>query len=128
MDSRSRTEYSILNIIAGVGGYIVNTILGFICRMVFVKCLAADYLGVNGLFTNILTMLSLAELGIGGAIVYALYKPLAENDERKIASLVKVYGTAYKVIGCPIPQDPIRRSREYSGRRGSSGTDGMSCR
>ena len=55
MDSRSRTEYSILNIIAGVGGYIVNTILGFICRMVFVKCLAADYLGVNGLFTNILT-------------------------------------------------------------------------
>lgn len=48
MDSRSRTEYSILNIIAGVGGYIVNTILGFICRMVFVKCLAADYLGVNG--------------------------------------------------------------------------------
>lgn len=40
MDSRSRTEYSILNIIAGVGGYIVNTILGFICRMVFVKCLA----------------------------------------------------------------------------------------
>lgn len=102
MDSRSRTEYSILNIIAGVGGYIVNTILGFICRMVFVKCLAADYLGVNGLFTNILTMLSLAELGIGGAIVYALYKPLAENDERKIASLVKVYGTAYKVIGCVI--------------------------
>ena len=102
MDSRSRTEYSILNIIAGVGGYIVNTILGFICWMVFVKCLAADYLGVNGLFTNILTMLSLAELGIGGAIVYALYKPLAENDDRKIASLVKVYGTAYKVIGCVI--------------------------
>lgn len=99
MESRSRTEYSILNIIAGVGGYIINTILGFICRMVFVKYLAADYLGVNGLFTNILSMLSLAELGIGGAIVYALYKPLAENNEKKIASLVKVYGTAYKIIG-----------------------------
>lgn len=102
MESRSRTEYSLLNIIAGVGGYIINTILGFICRMVFVKCLAADYLGVNGLFTNILSMLSLAELGIGGAIVYALYKPLAENNEKKIASLVKVYGTAYKVIGITI--------------------------
>lgn len=99
MKSRSRTEYSLLNIIAGVGGYIINTIMGFICRMVFVQCLAADYLGVNGLFTNILSMLSLAELGVGGAIVYALYKPLAENDENKIASLVKVYGTAYKVIG-----------------------------
>ena len=85
MEGRSRTEYSLLNIVAGVGGYIINTILGFICRMVFVKCLAADYLGVNGLFTNILSVLSLAELGIGGAIVYALYKPLAENNEKKIA-------------------------------------------
>ena len=102
MKSYSRTEYSILNITAGVGGYIVNTILGFICRMVFVKCLAADYLGVNGLFTNILSMLSLAELGIGGAITYALYKPLAEKNEEKIASLVKLYGSAYKVIGITI--------------------------
>lgn len=102
MKNRSRTEYSVLNIIAGVGGYIVNTILGFICRMVFVKCLAADYLGVNGLFTNILSMLSLAELGIGGAIIYALYKPLAEHDDEKIAYLVKVYGTAYRIIGIVI--------------------------
>ena len=102
MEGRSRTEYSLLTIVAGVGGYIINTILGFICRMVFVKCLAADYLGVNGLFTNILSVLSLAELGIGGAIVYALYKPLAENNEKKIASLVKVYGTAYKIIGITV--------------------------
>ena len=102
MENRSRTEYSILNIATGVGGYIVNTILGFICRMVFVKCLVDDYLGVNGLFTNILSILSLAELGISGAIVYALYKPLAEHDEKKIASLVKVYGTAYKIIGIVI--------------------------
>ena len=79
MKNRSRTEYSVLNIIAGVGGYIVNTILGFICRMVFVKCLAADYLGVNGLFTNILSMLSLAELGIGGAIIYNLLMPYCKK-------------------------------------------------
>lgn len=99
MQNRSRTEYSILNILTGVGGYFLNTVLGFVCRMVFVQCLAADYLGVNGLFTNILTMLSLAELGVGSAIVYALYKPLAENDEEKIASLMKVYSTAYRTIG-----------------------------
>ena len=80
MQNRSRTEYSILNILTGIGGYFLNTIIGFVCRMVFVRCLSADYLGVNGLFTNVLTMLSLAELGVGGAIVYALYKPLAEND------------------------------------------------
>lgn len=99
MKKRTRTEYSILNITTGIGGYILNTILGFACRMVFVRCLSADYLGVNGLFTNILTMLSLTELGIGSAIGYALYKPLAENDEEKIASLVKFYQRAYHIIG-----------------------------
>lgn len=99
MEAKSRVEYSVLNIATGLGGYIINTILGFICRMVFVRCLAADYLGVSGLFTNVLSMLSLAELGIGSAVVYALYKPLAENDERKIASLVEFYGKAYKAIG-----------------------------
>lgn len=99
MRNRSRTEYSILNILAGVGGYFFNTVLGLVCRVVFVRCLSADYLGVNGLFTNILTMLSLAELGVGSAIVYALYKPLAENDEEKIASLMRVYAKAYRAIG-----------------------------
>lgn len=99
MNRKSRTEYSILNIMTGLGGYAINTILGLICRMVFTRTLSADYLGVNGLFTNILTMLSLAELGIGSAIVYALYKPLAENDEDAVASLVKFYGSCYKAIG-----------------------------
>lgn len=102
MQNRSRTEYSILNILTGVGGYFLNTIIGFVCRMVFVRCLSADYLGVNGLFTNVLTMLSLAELGVGGAIVYALYKPLAENDEAKIASLMRLYSKAYRMIGTVI--------------------------
>ncbi len=99
MNRKSRTEYSILNIMTGLGGYIINTIIGLVCRMVFTRTLAADYLGISGLFTNILTMLSLAELGIGSAIIFALYKPLAENDEEKIASLVKFYGNCYKVIG-----------------------------
>lgn len=99
MKEHSRTEYSILNILTGLGGYFLNTVLGFACRIVFTRCLSADYLGVNGLFVNVLTMLSLAELGIGSAIVYALYKPLAERDEEKIASLVKVYGRAYRMVG-----------------------------
>ena len=119
MDSRSRTEYSILNIIAGVGGYIVNTILGFICRMVFVKCLAADYLGVNGLFTNILTMLSLAELGIGGAIGFALYKPLAEDDKEKIVTIHSrpkpVKWKTKEIIFC------LKANQRFSGRYDLSG-------
>lgn len=96
---RSRSEYSIINIVTGFGGYFINTVMGYICRMVFVRCLSAEYLGVNGLFTNILSMLSLAELGIGGAIGFALYKPLAEDDKEKIATLMHFYGKAYRTIG-----------------------------
>ena len=99
---RSRSEYSLINILTGFGGYFVNTVMGYICRIVFVRCLSAEYLGANGLFTNILTMLSLAELGIGGAIGFALYKPLAEDDKEKIASLMHFYGKAYKIIGCVV--------------------------
>lgn len=102
MKKHTRTEYSLLNIFTGLFGYALNTILGFLCRIIFVKYLSADYLGINGLFTNLLSMLSLAELGVGSAIVYALYKPLAENDTEKINSLVKFYGKAYKIIGIVI--------------------------
>lgn len=99
MAQKTRTEYSVLNVLTGLGGYAVNTIIGLICRMVFTRTLSAEYLGISGLFTNILSMLSLAELGIGSAIVYALYKPLAVGDKDKIASLVKFYGQCYRIIG-----------------------------
>lgn len=99
---RTRTANSALNIAVGIGGYVVNTVLGLACRMVFTRALSADYLGVNGLFSNILAMLSLAELGIGSAIVYALYKPLATDDQEKIASLVHFYGKCYQIIGCVV--------------------------
>lgn len=102
MVKKSRTQYSILNILTGIGGYGVNTLVGFVCRMVFVRCLADDYLGINGLFTNILSLLSLAELGVGSAIVYGLYKPLAENDEEKIASYMRYFSKAYRAIGCVV--------------------------
>lgn len=102
MVKKTRTDYSMLNIIAGMGGYVINLIMGIICRMVFTRTLTADYLGISGLFTNILTMLSLAELGIGSAIGYALYKPLANDDKPKIASLMKFYAQCYCVIGVVI--------------------------
>lgn len=99
MEKRSRTEYSMINIMAGMGGYALNILVSFICRMIFVRCLSAEYLGINGLFSNILSMLSLSELGIGTAMGYALYRPVAEGDEQKIAAYMKLYGTAYRVIG-----------------------------
>lgn len=95
----SRTANSIRNIMTGFMGQGIQLILGFVNRLVFIRCLNAEYLGVNGLFTNILSMLSLAELGIGTAIVYELYRPLAEKDEKKIASLMRFYQKAYCGIG-----------------------------
>lgn len=102
MKERSRTEYTVMNTAVGIGGYVLTTLMGFISRVVFTHCLSADYLGVNGLFTNILGILSLAELGVGNAVIFALYKPLAEHDEPKIASLVKFYATAYRIIGAVV--------------------------
>ena len=102
MKQRSRTEYSLINMLVNLGGYGANTLMGFICRIIFVRTLAADYLGISGLFTNILSMFSLAELGIGSAIGYALYKPIANKDETKITSLMRFYGRAYKIIGISV--------------------------
>lgn len=99
MKERSRTEYSLINIFTGMAGYGINTVIGFVCRIIFVRTLAADYLGISGLFTNILSMLSLAELGISSAVTYALYKPIAENDECKITALMQFYRKAYQIIG-----------------------------
>ena len=99
MPERSRTHYSFLNVTTGIGGYFLSTALGFVHRYVFVKTLPPDYLGLRGLFGNIFTMLSLAELGIGTAIVYALYKPLAERNEEQITALVQFYGKCYRCIG-----------------------------
>ena len=99
MRERSRTEYSLINIFTGMAGDVVNTVVGFACRVIFVRMLGSEYLGVRGLFTNILSVLSLAELGIGSAIIYALYKPLAEKDQDKIAAIMQYYRKAYAVIG-----------------------------
>lgn len=95
---KTRSEYSAINIMTGFTGFLLNTVMGYICRMVFVRCLPPAYLGINGLFSNIISMLSLAELGIGGAIGYSLYKPIAERDHEKVKSLMYYFSKAYRVI------------------------------
>lgn len=93
-----RTKNSIINIITGITGQIAITIAGFVARTVFIRVLGSTYLGVSGLFSNILTLLSLAELGIGQAIVFSLYKPIAEKDEDKICALMRLYEKAYRFL------------------------------
>ena len=98
----NRTKNTIKNSFAGIVAQTVMVVSSFVCRMVFVRCLEEEYLGVNGLFSNVLSMLSLAELGIGSAIVYELYHALAYENDREIASLMTFYKKAYTIIGCAI--------------------------
>ena len=93
-----RTENSIRNISISIFTQIIMTILGFVSRKVFLENLGITYLGVNGLLTNVLSLLGLLEAGIGSSIVYNLYKPLAERDEDKIIALMQLYKKAYNVL------------------------------
>lgn len=95
----SRTKSSIKNIATGVGGQVINTILSFVNRSIFLSILGITYTSLNGLFMNILAVLSLAELGVGDAIIFSLYKPVAEGNKSKIKSLMKLYKKAYVYIG-----------------------------
>lgn len=97
-----RTNNSIKNSISAIIQYSIVIILGFVSRTIFIKILGSEYLGLNGLFTNIMTMLSIAELGIGNAIIFNLYKPIAENDHSKIKALMNFYRKAYNIIALSI--------------------------
>lgn len=93
-----RITNSLKNITLGVLSQLVIVLLGFISRKVFLDSLGVEYLGVNGLLTNVLSMLALIEAGIGVSIVYCLYKPLAENDKPKIIALIQLYKKAYSIL------------------------------
>ena len=93
-----RIQYAVKNIAFGYIGNITSTILGFVLRTVFIMKLDETLLGVNGLYTGILTMLSLAELGIGTALNYSLYAPVAKGDIEKIKSYMLFYKKAYLAI------------------------------
>lgn len=98
-DNSSRTRNSFINIIVSLSANGIAIIIGIIARAIFISILGIEYLGLNGLFTNIITMLSIVELGFGSAIVYNLYKPIANNDSEKIKSLMAFYKKSYRVIG-----------------------------
>lgn len=93
-----RTSNSMKNSITSMICYIISILIGFVAQSIFIKILGTEYLGLNGLFSNILMMLSLFELGIGSAIIYNLYKPIAEGKIEQIKSLMNFYKKAYNII------------------------------
>lgn len=96
---RNRTENVAINATFSLVSQIITMLLNFVSRTFFIKILGTEYLGVNGLFTNLLTVLSFAELGIGSAITFHLYRPLAKNDEKTIKKYMKIYELVYRAIG-----------------------------
>lgn len=98
----SRTKNSIRNITFSFGYQVLVLILGFINRTIFIKILGVNYLGISGLFSDILSMLSLADLGFGVALTYSMYKPLAENDYRRLAGLTNLYKKVYRIIALAV--------------------------
>ncbi len=98
----SRTVNSTRNMIAGIINKLIIIIFPFIIRTVINHYLGAEYLGLSSLFKSILTMLSLAELGISSAIVFSMYKPIANGDTREINALYNFYKKAYRIIGTVI--------------------------
>lgn len=98
MHSESRIKNSLKNVSYSLIVTLINTLVSFATRTYLVKILGTQVLGLNGLFTEVVAMISLAEMGVGMAIIYSLYTPLYEKDEKKISQLMNLYRTAYNVI------------------------------
>ncbi len=102
MNSRlegTRTKKSAANVIFGFGNRIILMIFPFIIKTITIYTLGAEYLGLNSLFSSILQVLSLSELGVGSAMVYNMYKPIAEGDKKTVGALLLLYKKVYRYIG-----------------------------
>ena len=94
-----RVKSSIINAIVSIVAQVVTIVVTFISRRIFLQTLGESVLGINSLFNQIISMMSLMELGIGSAIIYSLYYPLATGKKEQIAAIVSLYKKIYTVIG-----------------------------
>lgn len=94
----SRTKNAIKNAGFGIAFKILNTIVSFVSRTVFIGVLGSTYLGINGLFTEVLGFLSFAELGFGSAMTFSMYKPVATGDRKRTIQLLDFYKHVYRII------------------------------
>lgn len=97
-----RTKNAKRNIVYGSLLKIYQILIPFVMRTAMIYIMGAEYLGLNSLFVSILSVLNLAELGVGSAMVYSMYKPIAEDDTDKICALMKLYRRYYRLIGAVI--------------------------
>lgn len=97
-----RTKNAIMSIVFGTVYKIINIVLPFASRTVILYVLGKEYLGLSSLFSSILSFLSLAELGVGAAMIFSMYKPIAENDTATLRALMNLYRKFYRIIGSVI--------------------------
>ncbi len=97
-----RIKNTVRNIFFGYTSTLITALLGFIARKIFIMRLAESMLGVNSLYTGILSALSLTELGVGTALNFSLYKPVAEGDTETIKSYMRLYKKAYRIIAAVV--------------------------
>ena len=97
-----RVHRSVMNIKVGMFFYVLSLFLAFFSRKVFLDCLGAEFIGLTGMLMNIMSFLSVAELGIGTSIVYFLYKPLQEDNHEKINEVMSMLAYLYRCIGLVI--------------------------
>ena len=97
-----RTKNTARNIVFDGLFEMINVVFPFVIRSVMLHYLTAEYLGLNGLFKSLLSFLNLAELGVGSAMVFSMYKPIAEDDTPTICTLLRLYRTLYRIIGLAI--------------------------
>lgn len=98
----SRTTNSLRNAGAAIAGQLFNSLLRFVCRTVFLHTLGQEYLGISSLYTNVITILCITELGFSTAITFSLYDPLARDDRQAVRALMDFFHKAYRIIACAV--------------------------
>lgn len=98
----NRTQNAVKNAFFGILSKIINLVFAFVARTIFIYYLGNTYLGVNGLYSEILNLLSFAELGFGSAMTFSMYKPVADDDRKKVVQLLNFYKKIYAIIACVI--------------------------
>lgn len=102
MNQKSRSYNSAVNTVVNIIAQFIILLVNFGTRKIFIVAFGENYLGISGLYSNILSVLSLAELGVGSAILYCLYKPVAENDHAHVNALINYYKKLYRIIGLAV--------------------------
>ena len=97
-----RKRYALKNVIAKASYATIYAVLSFVTRKLFIIYLGDTILGLSSVMSSILSMLSLMELGVGNAIYFSLYKPLAEGDDGQVNAIMRLYKRLYAYIGIAV--------------------------